>query len=86
MYAYLCLYMCVYVYVYMHTHTHTNKYTCTFPHTCARTHTHTIHMPAGAACNVQCVGVIRGDELANMRLNPTLQAAQDHGMRLEVSR
>ena len=36
----------------------------------------------GAACGVSTVGVIRGEELRSAPRNPTLQAAEAHGMRL----
>lgn len=37
---------------------------------------------AGAASGIRTVGVIRGEELKQQPLNPTLQAAQDNGMHL----
>ncbi|HNU58890.1 MAG TPA: pyridoxal-phosphate dependent enzyme [Aquaticitalea sp.] len=42
---------------------------------------------AGAVCGFDTIGVIRGDELANVDANPTLQFAQKQGMRFKyVSR
>jgi 1-aminocyclopropane-1-carboxylate deaminase len=45
------------------------------------------HIAATAAvaamCGVKTVGIIRGEELAQQPLNPTLHAAQAHGMHLE---
>jgi 1-aminocyclopropane-1-carboxylate deaminase len=37
----------------------------------------------GAMCGVKTVGIIRGEELAQQPMNPTLHAAQAHGMHLE---
>jgi hypothetical protein len=37
---------------------------------------------AGAASGIRTVGVIRGEELKQQPLNPTLQTAQDNGMHL----
>ena len=52
---------------------------------------HSNHISAlaqlGNTCNVKTVGIIRGEELADKKLNPTLQMATKNGMELHfVSR